>query len=168
MLNHEVSEIVAVRVKEVRNKRGMKARDLATRCAELGMPHLSAATLSNIETGRPKDGQRTRDVTVDELVVLALALNVAPVHLLVPIDDDNTGYPATNVRAGRTREWIRGYHPLSGTAEAPSERDYFSEVPEFEWTPPTNRPIPVDSAPERQARLAELERRGLGDLQAEE
>lgn len=64
----------------------MRASDLSARCITLGKPHLSTATISNIETGRPaKDDperKRRRHVTVDELVVLAAALGVTPADLL--------------------------------------------------------------------------------------
>jgi hypothetical protein len=58
--------------------------ELAARCAELGAGHLTENVIENIESGRrDKQGRRRRDVTVDELLTLAVALNVAPVHLLV-------------------------------------------------------------------------------------
>lgn len=117
------------------------------------MPHLSAATLHNVETGRPgEDGLRRRNITVDEWLVLAAALDVAPVHLLIPIEDDLAPYavtPEATVGTGRARAWIRGLFPLPST----DERLYFSEVPRFEWIPPG---APSD-AEERRAFLWELQ-----------
>ncbi|WP_159941829.1 MULTISPECIES: hypothetical protein [unclassified Nocardiopsis] len=96
------------------------------------MPHLSAATLSNVETGRPdENGRRRRQVTVDELMTLAIALQVAPVHLLVPLDTGGRSRvtPNSDEMALRTRDFIRGFRPLPGM----SGRDYYSEVPEDEF-----------------------------------
>lgn len=81
------SDLVAERVTCVRKSRGMTAQDLAERCAttEVGAPEITAQTISNIETGRrDKDGRRRRAVTVDELMSLAVALQVPPADLLAP------------------------------------------------------------------------------------
>jgi transcriptional regulator with XRE-family HTH domain len=130
-----VSEVVAKRIQQVRVRRGMTAAQLAVRCAELGMPDLTASTISNIETGRrDKSGRRRREVSVDELLVLALALDVAPVHLLVPPDTDDTPYPVTAERvvepAIEVRNWIRGFRllpdndPTLRLTETPPEEHY--------------------------------------------
>jgi hypothetical protein len=104
----------------------------AGRCAELGMPELTEQALYNLEAGR-RDGQgrRRRAVSVDELLILSHALNCAPTHLLVPLDDDEI-YQITPVVAERAwvaRNWVRGHYPLTGT----DQRHYFSEVPAREW-----------------------------------
>lgn len=78
---------MAERMKEIRGRRGMTAAQLADRCAELGAPWITRAVIANIESGRPdKEGRRTRDVTVDELNILAYALEVAPPVLVAPVD----------------------------------------------------------------------------------
>jgi hypothetical protein len=57
-------------------------------------------------------------VTVDELLVLARALDVAPVNLLVPPRaGDDAPYevaPGRVEQNGDVREWIRGYGVLTG------------------------------------------------------
>lgn len=117
----------------------MTAKALAAKCAELGLPGLTAQALSNIESGRRgEDGRRRREVTVDELFGLAFALSVAPVHLLVPPVDGEEVVPYRVVPVGNpttpgfARAWIRGQSPI-GLTDA---RAYFSEVPESEWVPP--------------------------------
>lgn len=111
------SDVVAERVAASRRKRGWTARQLAERCAELGATQITAATLANIESGRrDKDGRRRRDVSVDELLALALALDVAPVHLLVP--ERVEPYQVTPTVENDTvlvRNWVRGFVPLPGT-----------------------------------------------------
>ena len=73
----------------VRQRRGWTARDLAARCASLGAPQITHTVITNLETGRPgPDGRRRRDVTVDELLIFAAALDVPPLYLLTPLTGD--------------------------------------------------------------------------------
>jgi transcriptional regulator with XRE-family HTH domain len=136
MMSERVSEVLARRIKEVREKRGITAQHLAKKCKDLGMPHLSAATISNIETGRKKDGQRTRNITVDELMTLAVALGVAPVHLLVPPAARATAAywitPNRREMVMDARDFVRGFSPLY----AMDRWGFFGEAPEdfFQFT----------------------------------
>jgi hypothetical protein len=59
---------------------------LAKRCAEIGAPEITRAVIANIETGRRKDGKRRREVTVDETLTLAYALDVPPALLIAPLN----------------------------------------------------------------------------------
>jgi hypothetical protein len=70
-------------------------------------------------------------------MVLALALDVAPVHLLIPLDEE-VAYPVTPTRmepSGEVRDWIRGAEVLNGV----DHRSFFAEVPEHEWQQVTER-----------------------------
>jgi transcriptional regulator with XRE-family HTH domain len=83
-----LSDDVADRLMDWRKRRALTREQVAARCSDLtGDPaFLTAAALSNIETGRRgTDGRRRRLITLDELVVLAAALDVAPAALLFPI-----------------------------------------------------------------------------------
>ena len=78
-----VSDAVARRIKEARARRGWTAKQLAEQCAARGLTRLTHSVLNNIESGRHNNaGERKRDVSVDELLGLALVLDVAPLHLL--------------------------------------------------------------------------------------
>src|SRR5687767_10614537 len=77
------SDAVAALVKQLRLRRDMRVKDLADRCRDLGAEQLTANVLTNIEV-------RRRGVSVDELLVLALALDVAPAYLLTPGDASTT------------------------------------------------------------------------------
>jgi hypothetical protein len=117
-------------MRDARKRHGWRMDDLAGRCAALGAPQLSRQVLWDIEGGRVK-GQRRRQVNVDEWVTIALALDVAPVNLLVPLDDDDaqcTVTPKVSDRAGIVRSWVRGHHALPGT----ERRMYYSYAPETE------------------------------------
>jgi transcriptional regulator with XRE-family HTH domain len=128
------SDVVAARVKQVRKRRVLTVADLAARCAELGAPQLTAQALYKLEARRPGK-LRPRPVTVDELLALALALNVAPVHLLVPPDDSDAPYQITETVTVTSRfvarGWIRGVAPLSG-----DRREFDTEEPEGEHYSP--------------------------------
>lgn len=125
---------VARRMKELRMRRGWSAVALAEQCERAGMPELNRSVIANIESGR-----RTY-VSVDEAFCLAYVLDVAPIHLMVPTDED----PAVGVERFRAapdrflpipvaREWVRGRHCPPGC----DPRTYFAEVPREEWEPPT-------------------------------
>ena len=124
------SAVVADRIREVRGYRGWSASELAERCSDLGMPELNRSVIANIENGR------RHDVSVTELLVFARALDVAPVHLLVPIDaSDHDRYaltPNSALQFERAREWIRGHWADNSV----DKRVYFSQVPEREFVPP--------------------------------
>ncbi|MFF5992602.1 helix-turn-helix domain-containing protein [Prauserella flavalba] len=80
-----LSDTVADQIASWRKRRGLNRDQLAEACAKLGMPELTHAAITNIESGRRnKEGLRRRTVSIDELVVLAVALNVPPVSLIVP------------------------------------------------------------------------------------
>jgi transcriptional regulator with XRE-family HTH domain len=85
------SDMVAERIQAIRQSYVWSARQLASRCAAIGAVDLTSAVIANIESGRRDvGGRRRRNVTVDELLAIALALGVAPVKLLQPPDKETT------------------------------------------------------------------------------
>src|SRR5687768_184091 len=113
-------EAIKSRVREARNRKGMTAQELADRLKASGVPW-DRGTVTKLETGH------RQNVTVVELLALARALDIAPVHLLVPLED-GVSYLATPnepVSTERVRYWIRGIVPLSGT----DQRIFRTEVP---------------------------------------
>lgn len=76
MTGHEVSDHVAQKIREARRQRGWNAGELAERSG------LTGNIIENIESGRRRNGERTRDVTVDELFAVSEALEVGPLTLL--------------------------------------------------------------------------------------
>lgn len=127
------SDAVGQRIKELRKRRGWSLADLARACAEkAGADQLTENVIENIEHGRKgRDGRRRRMVTVDELLVFADALDVAPIHLLVPIEDEE--YPALPNHVDSTRAvraWIRGDYFLENRTDL---RVFTSEVPAHEF-----------------------------------
>jgi transcriptional regulator with XRE-family HTH domain len=105
------SDLVAAQIQAARQSRGWSAKDLALRCAALGANQLTAAVIANIETGRRNtSGHRRRDVTVDELLVIALALDVPPLELLQPSDQAMTVAVTPEVLASQSDlgPWLKG------------------------------------------------------------
>ncbi|MEU3613099.1 helix-turn-helix transcriptional regulator [Streptomyces sp. NPDC006872] len=95
-----------------RARLGLNREQLAEECARLGAPDLTYAAITNIETGRRnKEGKRRREVTVDELLVLGLALAVPPLLLALPLGDEQTvpTVPAADPRDPYTVwKWFTG------------------------------------------------------------
>ena len=123
-----VSDAVAARLREVRKSRGWTANELADRCSRAGLP-ISKSVLANIESGRPgDDGRRRRDITVDELLALALVLDIAPIYLM-GLPQDKAAPTAVAVTPEISIEdpdrlllWLRGDQPLPAT----DSRRYFT------------------------------------------
>ena len=94
------------RLQEVRGSRGMSQRQLAQRLAAIGHP-LQVTGIARIEAG-------TRKVNIDDLVAIAAVLDVAPVHLIFPIEGDDPVQlaPELEVPIKRARAWATGRRPL--------------------------------------------------------
>lgn len=95
---------------------------------------MTAAVVANIETGRRSDdGARRRRVSVEELMVLAFALDVSPMVLLLPIDEPVTAKVAITATASTSlmeaRFWIRGQAPLRGQ----DAQTFYTEIPHDEY-----------------------------------
>lgn len=124
------NEAVVARMRELRKKRGLTAEQLGAAMTGVGIPW-NAGVVTKLETGRRKS------ISVVELLALAYVLDVAPVHLLVPVDDSveyqafpgHVPYPARHVR-----EWVRGHVGMGDT----DLRAFYSEVPAREWPPSEN------------------------------
>lgn len=119
------SEVLAELLRAIRGRQGLSAQDVAETVRRMGGT-LDRAAISKIEGGR-------RGVSLDEALLLAAALQVAPVHLLLPREDDAPVrvVPAASVSTAHARRWFRGIEPLP----AASDRIYRTEVPDSEWQP---------------------------------
>jgi len=115
-------------VRDARKRAGWSVDQLAERCAEVGLPQLSATAVYLIEGGgRGKSGTRPRRrITVEELLGVAYALGVSPLALLLPEDD--TSYPVTPdvvTSARAVYEWFVGerFPPLPAPGDADQWND---------------------------------------------
>src|SRR5213592_2796553 len=98
-------QVLAQRIKEIRGRRRWTQQDLADRLCEIGW-ETHRLTIAKIEKG----GTRARNASLQEVLAIAAALNVAPVHLFVPLEDDASVEiaPKFVASAPRVREWVRG------------------------------------------------------------
>lgn len=107
----DIAETVRHRVREVRDRRGWKQRDLVAELAKVGLK-LDPASLARIETGK-------RAVKVNELVALAAALEVSPMQLLLPSvgSTEVVLTPEVTVSTRDARVWFRAFAPLPGQSD---------------------------------------------------
>jgi transcriptional regulator with XRE-family HTH domain len=106
MATLSASEIAGRRIRDTRERRGLTARELAARCAAAGAPHVTATVITNLETSR----RPTRKVGLDELLVLAVALEVPPLELMIPMDaaEELEVVPGTSLAGPEAVHWIAG------------------------------------------------------------
>jgi transcriptional regulator with XRE-family HTH domain len=82
--NLTASDLAGRRIREARDTKGWTVRDVAGRCAKAGAGHITAAVITNLETRR----RATREITVDEWLILAYVLDVPPIRLISPLSAD--------------------------------------------------------------------------------
>ncbi|MGW7414974.1 hypothetical protein [Streptomyces sp. NPDC054863] len=127
--NRTASDVIADQIRKHRNRLGLSREQLAAECERLGAPDLTYAALVNIETGRRKtDGRRRRDVSVDELLVLGLALAVPPLLLALPLGTEQAVpvTPAAEPRDPYTVwKWVTGQE--TPTLAGPVEGRYYAD-----------------------------------------
>lgn len=105
------STVVAQRIRSLRGARSWSADRLADECANLGAPQINRSVIANIETGRRSS------VSLEEWLVLALALGVAPLDLISP-DDWEGEVAVASERAEDVetfRRWAVGKEHLADT-----------------------------------------------------
>jgi transcriptional regulator with XRE-family HTH domain len=105
-----IGENVAKAVRRFREARGLSYAELARRLADIGR-EIPPLGLRRIEGG-------DRKVDVDDLVALALALDVAPLALLLPTEPSSLVPKGDRYTAARIWDWARGHQALSGDAIA--------------------------------------------------
>lgn len=103
-------DVAGHRIAELRRRRSLTAEQLAERCRELGAAHISRAFVANIES-------RRRGLSVDDLLVLALGLDVAPIELLALDPDSPEALAVTTTVRVADAELLSGW--LVGQAALP-------------------------------------------------
>jgi len=129
-----LSDIAADRIRRARKARGWRPADLAARCAEAGHPELTENVIENIEGGRRDgDGNRTRQVTVDELGALSLVLGFAAAEAIEQA-------PATDLAS----DVIRFAETYLSVDLTPWQRDLIKRI---DWR--EGKPLAADPRTER-------------------
>jgi len=90
-------------VREAREARGLTQRELAQRLTERDYK-TDRTTVVRIETGKKAD------VSLSDIFAFALALDVRPIDLVVPLEDEApiAVTPSSVITAKKARAWIRG------------------------------------------------------------
>jgi transcriptional regulator with XRE-family HTH domain len=126
-----LSDTVGKMITTWRQRRGWNRERLAEECSKAGMPELTHAVLTNIESGRRnKDGARRRTVSVDELTVIAYALNIPPILLLVPYPEEENCevLPNKEVATYGAVQWIQGIRIFPGSADEIGSQQTWQEA----------------------------------------
>jgi transcriptional regulator with XRE-family HTH domain len=120
------SQIAAGRIRDLRRKRPWTQQQLSDRLMELGLP-MDRAAIAKVEAGQ-------RGLPLDEAFAFALALDVAPVNLFLPLDLDEavTVAPKVTATSREARHWVRGDSPIDDRSGEVQKR-YFTEAPDSEW-----------------------------------
>jgi transcriptional regulator with XRE-family HTH domain len=104
-----LGSLIARRVRETREKRPLTQAELAQRIEDRFGARFDRATISKIESG----GTRAANLSVEDLLLLAGALGVSPVHFIAPLENDSSVIVGTAaIHAPEMRAWIRGQEPL--------------------------------------------------------
>jgi hypothetical protein len=106
---------VAKNVERLRKARNQTIYSLSGELAKVGRP-ITPSAIAKIE-------KQQRQVTVDDLVALAVVLNTSPISLLLPALWGDTPIALTSERQLMARtawRWIRGQSPASDYGVAPS------------------------------------------------
>ncbi|MEU0787001.1 helix-turn-helix transcriptional regulator [Streptomyces sp. NPDC006173] len=120
-------QATAANLRRIREARGLSLRALSVEVRALGRP-LSADAINKIENGRPGDAEGdeqppVRRVDADDLVALALALNVSPLTLLLPDSWGDEDVWLTEQRRVQSRTaWLWG-QGLAPAVDADPEGD---------------------------------------------
>jgi transcriptional regulator with XRE-family HTH domain len=101
------NEILAEQIRNIRTLRGLSQQELAREIAKVG-ELVPRGTIARTEAGE-------RDVPLSQVIAFALALDVAPTSLFLPL---NSSEPVALTRgkvasARQVRQWFRGQRPLS-------------------------------------------------------
>jgi transcriptional regulator with XRE-family HTH domain len=104
-----VAEVLARKVREYRDAQGLRQEDLADRCTELGWP-MNRVTIAKIEAG----GTRAENASLTEVLVLALALDVPPPLMFLPLGDgEEVTIADLKVHPHIALDWVAGETPIS-------------------------------------------------------
>lgn len=97
------SQVLAKKVLELRSRRGSTQDELAQRMTRLGI-RWTRSTVAKIEHG-------DRQVTIDELICLARALNAQPAALLTDDAEQQSLTPTTKLSPREFWHWMTGFIP---------------------------------------------------------
>ncbi|MFB9628371.1 helix-turn-helix domain-containing protein [Nonomuraea helvata] len=125
------AQVARLRARPGPDGRRTTAQALADRCGELGLP-MDRSVIAKLEKGL------RQSITIAELIVLAKALDVAPVRLLFPLEEQEKVeiLPGMEVAVWRAAEWFDGTDDSALEAEGWDPNTWRSPDPivlNFRW-----------------------------------
>jgi transcriptional regulator with XRE-family HTH domain len=134
-------EYVGERVRTARVSKRLSQSDLVSRLEELGYTQWRQSKVAKIENGEVKR------LALDDVLALAAALGVQPIHLITPTEDEALVEvaPKLTVPAVTARGWLRGVAPISedgasyfasALTPARDSDDFLDRRYEIKWFPP--------------------------------
>lgn len=120
------SEVLAEQVRAWRDRRGLSARQLAERIADLG-GSMDRVAIASLEVGR-------RGVSLDEALLLAVALNVPPPLLMFGLGTGDLVEITTAdiVDPQLATEWLAGEEPLAASRPVAAGDDVLRPLREWD------------------------------------
>jgi len=119
-------QVFARQLRRLRKKRGWSQKQLADLLQAQDVA-INRATIARIES--EPDGTRAHNISVEDLLAVAIALGVNPVELFVPQEADEVlSVGKTKLTPAEARDWLRQKRPLRKEDAA----TYLFEVPDTE------------------------------------
>lgn len=105
-------QAAGVNLRQIREARALSLRQLSERLEAIGRP-MDASAVNRIELGE-------RRVDIDDLIALAMALNVSPIRIIFPSAEGSVELTSTHaVSAAEAWAWADGDKPLTVSASDP-------------------------------------------------
>lgn len=126
-----MGDTIASQIRRYRLLKNWSVKRLAEECERLGAPQLTASSLANIERGQAPEAKRAaRRVLVEELAVLARALDVPPLLLIFPIGQQAfiEVLPGTGVDTWLAAKWWAGEDPWPSRSLSERSQAWFTSA----------------------------------------
>jgi transcriptional regulator with XRE-family HTH domain len=120
---------VGEEVRRTRDRKGWSQQQLADMLEDLGADWFDRSTIAKIETG-------ARNVSLEDCIALAVALDVPPSALFLPRENAEVALlPGVVVQSHRAAKWAKGILPLTydDPVADPESRFFYEQVTDHEW-----------------------------------
>ena len=118
------SRLVGLHVREARKARGWTQGQLAQELRRVGI-RTSQTEIARLEKLPGDKGQEPRRVTLEDWLALAFVLDIPPLALLLPADDERIAVgPEVDESHDQAQAWIVGAEPLDAQREPDRYRSY--------------------------------------------
>lgn len=158
----EWTAMIGQNLKRLRQRAGISAQDLSRRCLEQVGYEVPRNSITNLENGRKEQ------ISVQEILTLAIALDLPPVVLLFPLDEARSGDPVSAQHGNfAAAQWFSGLSRADGAKLEPTPatialftlRDLAAEIENLQRWLQILDLYTDPSAPDRRVQLAQTQER---------